>query len=89
MDRIKVTVESIRGECAAGCKVGDVFYYQDGSIFVEDASVRLCAYGLSAVIPFLSGSWRCSDQEDWMSGLKELQCPDAENALLYRIEKID
>ncbi len=88
MDKVMVTVKSIRGECAVGCKVGDVFYYQDGSIFVDDPSVRLCAYGLSAIIPYLSGFWRSADN-DWLSHLKELQCPDAVNALCYQIEKID
>ena len=86
MEKIKITIDSIKGECAAGCKVGDAFYYQDGCITVEDASVPLCAYAICAITPYLSGFWR-SKEDDWMSSLSELQCPDPINAAVFRLEK--
>lgn len=91
MQRIKVTIQSIKGECAAGCKVGDVFYYEDGSISLEDVSTRLCAYGISAIIPYLAGLCRANDSEDWMAGYSEVdfQCPDPVNAVVYHLEKVD
>lgn len=88
MQKVKIVVESVRGECAAGCKPGDVFYYEDGSIYVDDASVRLCAYGLSSIIPYLSGFVRAGESEDWIGSVEELQCPDAANTVLYRLEKV-
>lgn len=90
MYKIKVTIKSVKGECAAGCKAGDVFYYEDGSISLEDLSTRLCAYGICAIIPYLSGFCRAADSEDWMAGYQdlELQCPDPVNAVVYHIEKV-
>lgn len=91
MKRIKVTIQSVKGECSAGCKVGDVFYYEDGSITLEDLSTKLCAYGISAIVPYMSGFCRASDSEDWMAGYEEadFQCPDPINAVMYHLEKID
>lgn len=88
MHRVKITVESIAGECAAGCRVGDVFYYEDGSITVPVAGTRLCAYGLSALIPYLSGYVRPAAAGDWIGSIERLQCPDPVNKVVYRLEKI-
>jgi len=88
MYRIKVTVDSVRGQCSAGCKVGDVFYYEDGSIFLDDVAIKLCAYGISAIIPYLSAYCRSSDSNDWIISLKQIQCPDPINTVVYRLERM-
>lgn len=88
MFKIKVTVKSIKKDCSAGCKVGDVFYYDDGSISVEDASTKLCAYGLSAIHPYLAAFCRQTPQKDWINSLEELQCPDAVNCVTYQLERL-
>jgi uncharacterized repeat protein (TIGR04076 family) len=88
MYNIKVTVKSIKGQCAAGCKLGDVFYYSDGSIYVDNISTRLCAYGISAIHPYLSAFCRQTNEEDWINSLKELQCPDAVNCVTYQLERL-
>lgn len=88
MYTIKITVKSIKGECAAGCKVGDVFYYNDGSIYVDNISTRLCAYGISAIHPYLSAFCRDTINGDWINSLKELQCPDVVNTLTYQLERL-
>ncbi|HHV56362.1 MAG TPA: TIGR04076 family protein [Firmicutes bacterium] len=87
MYRVKVTVESIAGECAAGCRIGDVFYYDDGSITVADARTRLCAYGLAAIIPYLAAYCRRGEAGDWIGGLERLACPDPENNVVFRLER--
>lgn len=88
MQRVKITVESIAGECAAGCRAGDVFYYDDGSITVPVGGTQLCAYGLCALIPYLAGYARTAADEDWIGGLERLQCPDPVNKVVYRLEKV-
>ncbi len=89
MQKVKIVVESVNGECAAGCKTGDVFYYEDGSIYVDDISIRLCAYSISAIIPYLSGYARTKRGDDWIGAIERMQCPDPVNVVLYRLEKMD
>ncbi len=88
MFRIKVAVKMIKGNCAAGCRVGDVFYYNDGSISVDNDSVNLCAYGISAIHPYLAAFCRETAVADWINGVRELQCPDTANALIYELERL-
>ncbi|MDI3538595.1 MAG: hypothetical protein PWP12_739 [Bacillota bacterium] len=88
MRRVKVTVESIAGECAAGCRIGDVFYYDDGSITVEGTGTKLCAYGLAAITPYLAAYCRGGEQGDWIGTIERLACPDPVNKVTYRLERI-
>lgn len=90
MYKLKVTVDSVKGHCASECKAGDVFYFEDGKITLKDLSVNLCLYGLSAINPYLTGFCRASAGDDWMADCEELklQCPDKENAVIYKIERV-
>lgn len=90
MYKLKVTVESVKGHCSSGCKEGDVFYFEDGKITLDDLSVNLCSYGICAINPYMTGFCRAYDKSDWMADCEELklQCPDKENEVIYKIERV-
>jgi len=89
--KLKVTVQSVKGHCAAGCKNGDVFFYEDGKITLTDLNTNLCSYGICAINSYLTGFCRAEGIDDWMTNCEELklQCPDIENAVIYQIERTD
>lgn len=93
MKKIKVTVESITGHCAAGCQVGDVFYYDGGAITIDKIDTILCTFALPSLITYLAAAWREANSNDsyfsWIHKIHQLQCPDIANKVIFRLERID
>ncbi len=82
MYRLKIVVEDVKGKCYAGYEKGD-------TIEVEDPVIKgkLCIYALSALIPYITASYRETPSDDWINAVEYLQCPDPENAVRFRITR--
>jgi len=83
MDRVRITVKSIRGECSAGLKVGQEITF-DGYTF--DGSI--CPYALYSLFPYITtlsfkGKFPWGDGD----GLT-FACPDADNQTIFEIRRI-
>jgi uncharacterized repeat protein (TIGR04076 family) len=89
MHRIKLTVKSVKGNCAAGYKAGDFFTIEDGVMIVPGEPDGLCMYALPALLPYLTAYCRDTPPEDWINFKQELQCPDNTNAVIFGLERID
>lgn len=84
--KVKLRVKSVKGDCAAGHKEGDVIVYEDPCVCVQNGG-KICLYALSAFVPYLTAYGRETASDDWVNSLTQLQCPDATNTVLFAVER--
>jgi uncharacterized repeat protein (TIGR04076 family) len=85
---LRVTVERIEGRSVCGLQVGDFFEVTESSRVRMPEGRHFCLYALSAVIPLLPAKQRKLPEEDWLEQETFVACPDAEERLIMRIERI-
>ena len=86
MYRVILEVKEVKGECAAGYKVGDKLVIEEPSIISNESS-NVCLYALGALLPYLTALYRDTPEEDWINQIDELQCPDPINTVKFRISR--
>jgi uncharacterized repeat protein (TIGR04076 family) len=85
---LRVTVERIEGRSVCGMKVGDWFELVESSKLRLPPGGHFCAYALQAVLPLLPAKQRKLPDEDWLEQDTLVCCPDPEERLIMRIERI-
>ncbi len=88
MRKLKITVKSTKGNCAAGYQVGDYFLVEEPMI-IHAKPTGLCMYAIAAFIPYLTAYYRETQPGDWINMKKELQCPDSTNTIVFGLESRD
>jgi uncharacterized repeat protein (TIGR04076 family) len=88
MHTVRCTVESVKGNCAAGYRVGDSFLLKDAFMIEAVQPKTLCLHALAAMSTYLTAYARRTDPADWINFKKELQCPDNDNAVIFRLERL-
>jgi uncharacterized repeat protein (TIGR04076 family) len=73
---LRVTVDRIEGRSVCGLRPR----IPEGRHF--------CLYALSAVLPLLPAKQRKLPDEDWLETETFVACPDAEERMIMRIERI-
>ena len=86
MQTIEIKVQSVKGFCSAGYRQGDTLIYCEPNITPIDAK-PICIYALSGLIPYLSAFGKKTNDEDWINGLHELQCPDSANTVVFSLKR--
>lgn len=86
---LRVTVAEIRGRSVCGMNVGDWFELKNSSQLVLPDGKHFCIYALSAVLPLLAAKQRELDPNDWLASDNMVVCPDPEEGLVMRIERLD
>lgn len=86
--KLRVTVESIEGRSVCGLSVGDYFEVSQSSRVSIPVGKHFCLYALAAVIPLLPAKMRAFDEHDWMAQDSLVACPDPEERLVMKIERI-
>ena len=86
MYRVVLEVKEVKGECAAGYKVGDKLVIEEPSIISSESS-NVCLYALGALLPYITALYRDTPAEDWINQVEELQCPDPINTVKFRISR--
>ena len=71
-----------------GLEVGDYFELTDSSRLRIPSGRHFCIYALSAVLPLLPAKQRRLEREDWLEQETLVACPDAEERVVMRIERI-
>ncbi len=89
MADVKLTVKSVKGYCSAGYKVGDYFHVKNGIMVEPGKPLGICMYALPAFLPYLTAYCRETSPKDWINSLKELQCPDSTNTVIFSIERVE
>ena len=85
---LRVTVVEIRGRSVCGMEVGDYFELSESSKLSIPEGKHFCIYALSAVLPLLPAKQRKLDANDWLEVDSLVACPDPDEGLIMRIERI-
>src|SRR5688500_3480626 len=84
--RVTVTAIACRSDC--GPRVGDWFEVTESSRVRIPAGRHFCLYALAAVLPLLPAKMRALDPADWLAQDSLVACPDPDERVLLRIERI-
>ena len=85
---LRVTVVAIEGRSVCGLVVGDYFEVTESSRVRIPEGKHFCLYALSAVLPLLPAKQRALDPADWLARDSLVACPDPDERLIMRIERI-
>jgi uncharacterized repeat protein (TIGR04076 family) len=85
---LRVTVEEIEGRSVCGLRVGDYFELTESSRIRIPEGRHFCIYALQAVLPLLPAKQRRLPDDDWLEQESLVCCPDPEERLVMRIERI-
>ena len=85
---LRVTVERIEGRSVCGLRVGDWFEVTESSRIRIPEGRHFCIYALQAVLPLLPAKQRRLPDDDWLEQESLVCCPDPEERLVMRIERI-
>jgi uncharacterized repeat protein (TIGR04076 family) len=85
---LRVTVERIEGRSVCGLAVGDYFELTESSRVRIPDGKHFCLYALQSVLPLLPAKQRKLPDEDWLEQDTLVCCPDPEERVVMRIERI-
>lgn len=85
---LRVTVERIEGRSVCGLAVGDYFELTESSRVRIPDGKHFCLYALQSVLPLLPAKQRQLPDEDWLEHDNLVCCPDPEERVVMRIERI-
>src|ERR1700722_6958411 len=85
---LRVTVDRIAGRSVCGMRVGDYFELVNSAELKIPPGRHFCVYALQAVLPLLPAKQRQLPAGDWLEGGPLLCCPDPEEGLVMRIDRI-
>lgn len=86
---LRVTVVAIEGRSVCGLQVGDYFDVTESSRVRIPPGKHFCLYALGAVLPLLAAKQRALDPDDWMARDSLIACPDPDERLIMRIERLE
>jgi uncharacterized repeat protein (TIGR04076 family) len=85
---LRVTVVAIEGRSVCGMAVGDYFDLTESSKLRIPAGKHYCIYALSSVLPLLAAKQRQLASDDWLERDSLVACPDPDERLIMKIERI-
>jgi len=85
---LRVTVERIEGRSVCGLAVGDFFEVTESNRVRIPAGKHFCLYALQSVLPLLPAKQRRLPEEDWLERDSLVACPDPDERVIMRIERI-
>jgi uncharacterized repeat protein (TIGR04076 family) len=85
---LRVTVESIVGRSVCGLAVGDWFELVNSSELRLPEGKHFCVFALQSVLPLLPAKQRQLPANDWLERDTLVCCPDPEERVIMRIERI-
>ncbi len=85
---LRVTVERIEGRSVCGMQVGDYVELVNSSQLRLPSGRHFCIFALQAVLPLLPAKQRQLPAGDWLERDSVACCPDPEERLVMRIERI-
>ena len=85
---IRVTVDHIEGRSVCGLEVGDYFEVTESSRVSIPEGRHFCLYALQSVLPLIPAKQRRLAEADWLERDNLVCCPDPEERVVMRIERI-
>ena len=86
---LRVTVEAIEGRSVCGMQVGDYFELTESAKLRIPTDKHFCIYALQSVLPLLAAKQRDLAADDWLERDSLIACPDPEERLIMRIERVN
>ncbi len=86
---LRITVVAIQGRSVCGMRVGDSFELTESSKLRIPPGQHFCIYALSAVLPLLAAKQRQLSAGDWMERDSLVACPDPDERLIMKIERLE
>lgn len=85
---LRITVSEIRGESVCGMSVGDYFEITESNRLRIPDGQHFCIYALNSVIPLIAAKQRDLAENDWLTKDSHVVCPDPDEQLIMKIERI-
>jgi uncharacterized repeat protein (TIGR04076 family) len=85
---LRVTVERIEGRSVCGLEVGDFFEVTESSRVRIPEGKHFCLFAMQSVFALLPAKMRNLAAEDWLEHDSLVACPDPDERLVMRIERI-
>jgi len=85
---IRVTVDSIEGRSVCGMRVGDFCEVTNSNELRIPDDGHFCIYALQSVLPLIPAKQRDLPPGDWLERDTLVACPDPEERLIMRIDRI-
>lgn len=85
---LRVSVDRIEGRSVCGLREGDFFELTRSSQLRLPEGRHFCLYAMQAVLPLLPAKQRQLQQGDWLEADSLVCCPDPDERLIMRIERI-
>ena len=85
---LRVTVAEVKGRSVCGMAPGDYFELVNSSHLRIPEGRHFCVYALQAVLPLLPAKQRDLPAGDWLEQETLVACPDPEERVIMRIERI-
>ncbi|HEY8773119.1 MAG TPA: TIGR04076 family protein [Gaiellaceae bacterium] len=85
---IRVTVERIEGRSVCGLQVGDYFDVTESSRVRIPEGRHFCLYAMQSVLPLIPAKQRQLPAEDWLEQDSLVCCPDPEERVVMRIDRL-
>ena len=85
---LRVTVDSIEGRSVCGMAVGDFCELTNSNELRIPEGKHFCIYALQSALPLLPAKQRQLPAHDWLERDTLVACPDPEERLIMRIDRI-
>ncbi|MFS8478960.1 MAG: TIGR04076 family protein [Micromonosporaceae bacterium] len=85
---LRVSVERIEGRSVCGMSVGDYFELTNSAHLRIPEGKHFCVYALASVLPCLAAKQRDLAAGDWLAQDSLFACPDPEERLIMRVERV-
>lgn len=85
---LRVTVDRIEGRSVCGLAVGDYFEVTESSRIRIPDGRHFCMFAIAAALPLLAAKERKLPPGDWLAKDSHVTCPDPDERLVMRIERI-
>lgn len=85
---LRVTVAEIKGRSVCGMSVGDYFEVRNSDQLSLPEGRPFCFWAIQSVLPLLPAKMRRLPASDWLEQDSLVSCPDPEEGLTMRIERI-
>lgn len=85
---LRVTVQEIRGRSVCGMCVGDYIELVNSAQLRIPEGRHFCLFALQAVLPMLPAKQRRLPAGDWLETDTLACCPDPEEQLIMRIDRV-
>ncbi|PJF41736.1 MAG: TIGR04076 family protein [Chloroflexi bacterium] len=85
---LRITIEKIEGRSVCGLEVGDYFEVTESNRLRIPADKHFCIYAISAVLPLIPAKQRELAENDWLERDSLIACPDPDERVIMRIERI-